>query len=149
MSFGGSVKLTGASEYKKALQEITQNLKVVSAEMKATSSSFAVGDRTQKEVNKEAKEYSKALEEQKKTLAGLKDYLKARESDYAKMGKEHEKLVKSYENESKKLQDIKKDLVRALKSLRHSKRLLTICRMLSQRVLRPMMKRVRALIKCA
>lgn len=110
MSFGGSVKLTGASEYKKALQEITQNLKVVSAEMKATSSSFAVGDRTQKEVNKEAKEYSKALDEQKKTLAGLKNYLKDSEKNYAQMGKEHDKLVKTYENESKRLQDIKKKL---------------------------------------
>jgi hypothetical protein len=36
--FGGSVKLTGESEYKKALSQITQQLKVVSAEMKATSS---------------------------------------------------------------------------------------------------------------
>ena len=29
--FGGSVRLTGASEYKKSLQQITQELKVVSA----------------------------------------------------------------------------------------------------------------------
>ena len=38
--FGGAVKLTGESEYRKALSEISQGLKVVSAEMKATASAF-------------------------------------------------------------------------------------------------------------
>ena len=33
--FGGSVKLHGEDEYKKALSEITQSLKLVTAEMKA------------------------------------------------------------------------------------------------------------------
>ena len=48
--FGGSVKLTGETEYKKALNQITQNLKVVSAEMKATSSSFDAGEKSEKEL---------------------------------------------------------------------------------------------------
>ena len=43
--FGGSVKLTGADQYKSALKDITQNLKVMSAEMKATSSSFEAGEK--------------------------------------------------------------------------------------------------------
>ena len=33
-SFGGTVKLTGESEYRKALKEITSNLKEVSSELK-------------------------------------------------------------------------------------------------------------------
>ena len=44
--FGGAVKLTGDNEYKKALADITKSLKVVSAEMKATASSFDVGEFT-------------------------------------------------------------------------------------------------------
>ena len=54
--FGGSVKLTGATEYKKSLQQISQELKSVSAEMKATSTAFDIGDKSQKEVEKSAKE---------------------------------------------------------------------------------------------
>jgi hypothetical protein len=37
--FGGAVKLTGESEYRAALQKITQSLKEVSSEMKLVSSS--------------------------------------------------------------------------------------------------------------
>ena len=43
--FGGAVKLSGESEYRKALQLITQNLKEVSSEMKAVSSSFDSNDK--------------------------------------------------------------------------------------------------------
>ena len=38
--FGGTIKLTGADEYKKALNDINRNLKEVGAEMKLVSSSF-------------------------------------------------------------------------------------------------------------
>lgn len=48
--FGGAVKLTGESEYRKALSQITQSLRVVSSEMKATSSSFANGDKSTKDL---------------------------------------------------------------------------------------------------
>ena len=52
--FGGSVKLTGESSYKQALSQITQNLKVVSSEMKATSSAFDNGDKSVKELAKDS-----------------------------------------------------------------------------------------------
>ena len=38
--FGGTVKLTGESEYRKALKNITQNLKEVSSEMKLVTAQF-------------------------------------------------------------------------------------------------------------
>ena len=66
MAFGGSIKLTGADEYKKALSQISQNLKVVSSEMKSTASSFEAGDKSQKELNASAKELRESLEQQKK-----------------------------------------------------------------------------------
>ena len=40
-SFGGSVKLEGESEYRKALREITLNLKEVSSELKLTNVQFS------------------------------------------------------------------------------------------------------------
>ena len=37
-SFGGAIKLTGESEYRKALKSITDNLTVLSSELKVASS---------------------------------------------------------------------------------------------------------------
>ena len=68
-SFGGAVKLTGDNEYKKALADITRSLKVVSAEMKATSTSFDAGDKSEKELAEETEKYNNALKEQKKSLS--------------------------------------------------------------------------------
>ena len=45
-SFGGTVKLTGESEYRKALREITNNLKVLNSEMKTVTSQFDKNDRS-------------------------------------------------------------------------------------------------------
>ena len=42
-SFGGTVKLTGESEYRKALGEISSNLKVLNSEMKAVTSQYEIG----------------------------------------------------------------------------------------------------------
>ena len=39
-SFGGTVKLTGESEYRKALKEITGNLKLLNSEMKTVTSQY-------------------------------------------------------------------------------------------------------------
>ena len=43
-SFGGTVKLTGESEYRKALSEISGNLKVLNSEMKAVTSQYDKND---------------------------------------------------------------------------------------------------------
>ena len=73
--FGGAVKLTGESEYKKALTQISQSLKVVSAEMKATSSSFEAGEKSQSQLATSAKELKASLETQKSALSTLKNQL--------------------------------------------------------------------------
>ena len=43
-SFGGTVKLTGESEYQKALSGITDNLKVLNSEMKVVTSQYDKND---------------------------------------------------------------------------------------------------------
>ena len=109
-SFGGAVKLTGENEYKKALADMTKSLKIVSAEMKATATSFDAGDKSEKELAEETEKYNKALEEQKKALGDLKSKLADAQTTYAKMQSENEKLVKQYDEEDKKLKEIEKTL---------------------------------------
>ena len=48
-SFGGTVKLNGEDEYKKALRDITSNLKLVSSELKLTNTEFSNGDKNIKQ----------------------------------------------------------------------------------------------------
>ena len=45
-SFGGSIKLSGESEYKKALKEIDSSLRVLGSEMKEVTSQFDKNDRS-------------------------------------------------------------------------------------------------------
>ena len=71
--FGGSVKLTGESEYKKALQQITQNLKEVSSEMKVVSSQYDKNDKSTSAVKAKTEALNKVLEQQKNRLQVLKD----------------------------------------------------------------------------
>ena len=108
--FGGSVKLTGESEYKKALADITQNLKVVSAEMKATASSFDAGEKSEKQLAQESKQLSDSLEKQKSALSTLKGQLATMTAEYEKTGQKHQALVKEYDQEKKKLDDLFKEL---------------------------------------
>ena len=82
--FGGAVKLTGESEYKKALTQITQSLKVVSAEMIATSSAFASGDKSTQDLANASKELKTSLEQQKSALATLKSQLSQMTAEYQK-----------------------------------------------------------------
>lgn len=76
-SFGGSIKLTGESEYRKALKDITTNMRLMSSEMKvmatATDSSGKASDADK--AKKEA--LTKAIAEQKSNLASLTAQLNA------------------------------------------------------------------------
>lgn len=108
--FGGAVKLTGESEYKKALSQITQSLKVVSAEMKATASSMESGDKSMKDTITASQNLKKALDEQKTALSALKSQLDAMQGEYTKNQKAHKALVDEYNSEKQKLDEIGKTL---------------------------------------
>ena len=108
--FGGSVKLTGASEYKKALSDISQNLKVVSAEMKATSTSFDAGAMSEKEMEQATKDLSDSLAKQKDALSSLKDQMAQMSKEYDDAERLHQSFVRSYETEKAKLEEIGKTL---------------------------------------
>lgn len=108
--FGGSIKLTGESSYRKALSEITQSLKVVSAEMKATSSSMASGDKSTQELATTSKQLSESLEKQKQALGTLKTQLSSMQAEYNKTAQSHQALLSKYNNEKEKLDEIGRTL---------------------------------------
>ena len=123
--FGGSVKLTGESEYRKALNQITQSLKVTSAEMKATSSAFASGEKSQKELATSAKELKTSLEQQKSALSTLKGQLADMTAEYQKTGQKHEQLVAEYDKEKQKLDELGKTLGTSSKEYQDQQKVVT------------------------
>ena len=71
--FGGSIKLTGESEYKKALKNITQGLKETSSEMKLLSAQYQSNDKNTAALSAKSADLAKKLDVQKKALADLKN----------------------------------------------------------------------------
>lgn len=73
--FGGAVKLTGESEYRKALKGITDNLTVLSSEMKVVNSMYDKNDTSTDKLAKSNDILTKKLNEQNKKLAEAKKML--------------------------------------------------------------------------
>lgn len=88
-SFGGTVKLTGESEYRKALREITSNLKQVSSELKLTNAQFTSGDKTVKDTKASYTNMNSTIQQQKEKISNLKQALKEAEAQY---GSNNEKV---------------------------------------------------------
>mgnify|MGYP000141868642 CR=1 FL=1 len=109
-SFGGKIELTGESEYRQALTKISQNLRVVSAEMKATSTGFASGDKSTKDLTNASKTLNEALSKQKSALESLKKDMAEMQSKYAEAEAKHSKLVSTYEKEKSKLAELESTL---------------------------------------
>ena len=106
--FGGSVKLTGADEYKKSIDQITLSLRAVSSEMKSTAASFKAGDLSQEELNEQTKSLTQQINAEKDALAGLKGQLSAMQTEYNALVANHSKLVTQYDAEKQKLEQIGK-----------------------------------------
>ena len=74
-SFGGTVKLTGESEYRKALSEISSNLKVLNSEMKTVTSQYDKNDKSVENLSSQNEVLNKKIAEQEKKVGILKDAL--------------------------------------------------------------------------
>lgn len=94
-SFGGTVKLTGESEYRKALREITTNLREVSSELKLTNAQFTTGDKTIKDTKTSYSNMNSTIQEQKEKISSLRTALADAEKEY---GSNNEK-VKSFKTQ--------------------------------------------------
>lgn len=67
-SFGGTIKLQGESEYRKALSEITSNLKVLSSEMKVVTSQYSGNANSLKSLGSQNEVLNKKIAEQKEKV---------------------------------------------------------------------------------
>ena len=98
--FGGSVKLTGESEYQKALKSITQNLTVLSSEMKVVNSLYDKNDASTAKLSQQNDVLGRKLDEQNKKLAEAKKML-----DQAKNSTDsNAETVAKWQNEVNKAQ---------------------------------------------
>lgn len=109
-SFGGSVKLTGESEYRAALRQITQNLKEVSSQMKLVDSQYGKSDASTAALTAKSEVLSNKLEQQRAKLATLQAQYGKMSDAYQTNTAKHEKLVASYEQEKAKLELIGQEL---------------------------------------
>ena len=120
-SFGGTVKLTGESEYKKALKDITSNLKLVSSELKLATTEFSNGDKSVKQTKTSYDNMSKAIQEQKSKITELKDALSKAEKEY---GSNNEKVrlfktqLNNAENQLKQMESATDKSTKELKEMK-------------------------------
>lgn len=109
-SFGGTVKLTGESEYRKALQNITQGLREVSAQMKLTSTEYDKNDKSAQALTAQSTNLSNQLKLQQDRLTTLKNSYKDMSTQYETNTNKHKSLVDEYNKEKTKLTEIGKEL---------------------------------------
>lgn len=109
-SFGGAVKLTGESEYRAALRNITQNLREVSSEMKLVASQYDKGDTSTEALSAKSEVLNKKLGQQREKLATLQAQYGKMSSEYQTQTANHDKLVQSYKEEQEKLDRIGQEL---------------------------------------
>ena len=108
--FGGSIKLTGESEYKKALKNIQQGLKECGSEMKLLSAQYQSNDKNTANLAAKSADLAKKLDTQKKALADLKNSYSQMAAQYDAQAKKTAELQKSYDAEKAKLEQIKATL---------------------------------------
>lgn len=106
MPFGGAIKLTGESEYKKALSSINQSLKEVGSEMKVVSSAYDKNDKSTEALNAKSQALNKTYDAQNQKLNVLKAQYSAMASQYADQSTKHQTLVNSYNKEKAELERI-------------------------------------------
>ena len=108
--FGGAVKLTGESEYRKALKEIQVNLKEVSSEMKLVSAQYDKNDTSTEALKAKSEALAKQLTAQKTALSSLQAQYTKLSAEQEKNKSKHDALVAEYEKEQAELKRIGDEL---------------------------------------
>lgn len=109
-SFGGAVKLTGESEYRAALRNISQRLKEVSSELKLVSSQYDNNDTSIEALTAKQTALTHRLDEQKSKLSVLREQYEKMGSEYQQNKEKHEQLIASYDREKSELERIGREL---------------------------------------
>lgn len=101
--FGGAVKLTGESEYRKALKNITQNLREVTSEMKLVSAQYSKNDTSTQALTAKSEALNKKLDVQKDKVSLLKKQYAEMASQYDVNTQKNSALASKYAEEKSKL----------------------------------------------
>ena len=109
-SFGGAVKLTGESEYQKALRGIADNLKVLGSEMKLVSSQYDKNDSSSEKLKATSEVLNKKIEEQKNKINVLKSALAQAENETGKNSDTTKKWQVQLNQAEAELNDMNKEL---------------------------------------
>lgn len=110
MALGGTIKLKGESEYRRALSQITQNLREVSSEMKVVTSTYDKNDTSTEALTAKSDVLNKRLEEQKSKLKLVSDQYKQYQDAVKQSADEHAQLGEKLENAKGKLASIEAQL---------------------------------------
>lgn len=106
MALGGTIKLQGESEYRRALSQITQNLREVSSEMKVVTSMYDKSDTSTEALTAKSDVLNKRLEEQKSKLKLVSDQYKQYQNAVKQSADEHTQLGEKLESAKGKLASI-------------------------------------------
>lgn len=106
VGFGGAVKLTGESEYRKALAEINKQLKQTSADMKLLTASYASNDKSVEALTAKEEALSKQYDEQAKKVKTLSDRQKEVAAQYEKNKETHNGLLSTLSQEIETLKAV-------------------------------------------
>jgi phage-related protein len=120
-SFGGTIKLQGESEYRKALKDITSNLRLMSSELKLTNTAFSSGDKSVKQTKTSYESMNKAVQDQKAKITELRTALAQAEKEY---GSNNEKVkmfktqLNNAENQLKQMESATDKSTKELKEMK-------------------------------
>ena len=107
-SFGGSIKLTGADEYKSTLKQITQSLRETGSELTAVASRYDKNDSSLSTLKAKTTELNGVLAKQRDAYNNLKSAYDTFSSKVSEQATQHQKLVQEYDKEKQKLEEIRK-----------------------------------------
>lgn len=107
MPFGGTIKLTGESEYRRAIQNITQDLSKMSSALKTQTADFSSNDKSIKNTAQASKELNESLKSQSEALAKAKTSYAQYSVAVQAQTTRHNALSKEYRNAVLELDKIK------------------------------------------
>lgn len=107
--FGGAVKLTGESAYRKALKQITLDLKEVDSELKVVATQYAKNDKSEEALTAQSEALTKKLEAQAKKIGVLKDNYTSLSAKAEENKAKHQALTQELESAVKELNQIEQE----------------------------------------
>lgn len=113
MPFGGEIKLTGESEYRKAIENITSDLGKMSDALQKQANEFGNSDSKMKNTAQKQKELTEALKQEKEQLAKAKDAYAQYSVAVQTQQQRHQALSKEYKSAVTELDRIEKECGKA------------------------------------